>query len=287
VVICTNDLILALIQTGSMVSTFAYMFSRGVETRRGDLWYLGARPGMMVKSLFTVDILVPLIALAVIVLVRPPKATAFGLLLLAASPVAPMVLNMILKAGGSREYALGFHFVLALLAMVTTPITIELLAGLAGFHLEVSPDAVAEVVGLSILLPITAGIITGRLLPAAKRISQPLGTFSGVVSMLLNILVFVYTYQLLLTLDIRSFLAIALMVLGALVAGHLMARGQAGEQVTLALESATGNVGLALLIASTFTTLEKALPVIIPYVVISAIICSIYVRYSKKETGCY
>lgn len=275
---------LSLIQTGSMAGTIAFMFSRGLETEKEDLWYLGARPGLLLKSLLTVDVLVPLIAVAVIVLVRPAKATAIGMLLLAASPVAPMALKTILEAGGNREYATGLHLVLAWLTIVTTPITIELLSGMFGFHLEISPQAIAEVVGLSILLPIIAGIITGQLLPSvAMQIIRPVEAFSNIISTLVAIILLISTYQLLLTLDIGSYLAIALMVTGALVAGHLISRRRPDEQATLSLESATGNVGLTLLMASTFTTLEKALPVIIPYIIISAIICFIYVRYQKRR----
>jgi BASS family bile acid:Na+ symporter len=267
-----------------MASTFTFMFSRGLETRNGDLWYLGARPGLLFKSLLTVVVLMPLIAVSAIILVRPAKATAIGMLLLAASPVAPMALKIILKAGGDREYALDLHFILALLMIVTTPITIELLSILIGFHLEISPEAVAGIVGLSILLPIVSGIIAGRLFPAPTRhMIKPLGIFSDVISMAVNIIVLLFTYKLFFTLDIVSYLAIALMVLGALIAGHLIARGRPGEQATLALESATGNFSVVLLIASTFATLDKALPVIIPYIIISVIICLIYVRYMKKK----
>jgi BASS family bile acid:Na+ symporter len=279
-----DNLILPLIQAGSMVSTFTYMLARGLDTRKGDLWYLGARPALLLKSLLSVFVIVPLIATAVIILVRPEKATAIGMLLLAASPVAPMALKIILKAGGDREYALDLHFILALLMIVTTPITIELLSILTGFRLEISPEAVAGVVGLSILLPIVSGIIAGRLFPVPTgKMIKPLEIISNFFSMAVNIIVLLFTYKLLFMLNIVSYVAIALMVLGALIAGHLIAKGRPGEQATLALESATGNFGVVLLIVSTFTTLDKALPVIIPYIIISVIICLIYILYMKKK----
>jgi BASS family bile acid:Na+ symporter len=241
---------------------------------------------LLLKSLLTVLVLVPLIAVAAIILVRPARATAIGMLLLAASPVAPMALKIILKAGGDREYVLNLHFILALLMIVTTPITIEILSILVGFRLEVSPEAVAGVVGLSILLPIVSGIITGRLFPVPTgKMIKPLEIISNIFSMAVNIIVLLFTYKLIFMLDIVSYLAIALMVLGALIAGHLIAKGRPGEQTTLALESATGNFGLVFLIVSTFTTLDKAMPVIIPYIIISVIICLLYVLYMKKKNN--
>ncbi len=75
------------------------------------------------------------------------------------------------------------------------------------------------------------------------------------------------------------------MIAGSLVAGHLIAGRRQGEQTTLALECATGNIGLAILIASSFTTMERALPVIVPYVFTSAIICVIYVRLRRLASS--
>jgi predicted Na+-dependent transporter len=97
------------------------------------------------------------------------------------------------------------------------------------------------------------------------------------------IIVLLFTYRLIFMLDIRSYVAMALMVAGALVAGHLTASGLPEEQTTLAIESAARNSGLALLIASEYAPLEKSLPVLIPYLIMSAIISMVYVRYRKME----
>ncbi len=275
---------LILIQAGSMVSTFAFLFSRGLGTRIGDLKYLSSRPGLLIKSLLSVDLLVPLIALATIAVVRPATNVALGLLLCAASPAAPTVLRNISQADGNLQYAVSLQVSLALLATITTPLTLYLLSTATGFRLDVSPLVVAVLVGISILLPIVAGMIVGRRYPMkAGGISRPLEIFSFVVFILVIILVLLSTYQLLLMLDIRSYIAIVVMTTGALAAGHLMAGGRPEEQTTLAIESATRNTGLALLIASAYTTLEKALPMLIPYIFISAFIVLIYIVYRKKS----
>jgi BASS family bile acid:Na+ symporter len=273
---------MTLIQAGAMLSVFTFMFSSGLRTRTGDLRYLGGRSGLLLGSLLSVDVLVPLIALAVVLLVRPANATAIGLLILAASPAAPLALKKISRAGGVPEYAVSLHLVLASLAIVTTPITLALLTRLAGYQLEVTPVAVAGQVGASILLPIIAGMFCGWLFPAlAERIAGPLETLSNAVLLLVIIIVLLSTYHQLLALDIRSFAAIALTISGAFAAGHLMSTGRPEERTTLAIESASRNIGLALLIASAYAPLEKALPVLIPYLAASAIIGLIYARYRK------
>lgn len=279
-----SDTILTIVQAGAAVSIIAYMFSRGLSVRPGDLGYFNKRPGLLLRSLLSVDILVPLIAIIVIILIRPARATAVGLLIMAASPAAPMVLKKIARAGGSQEYAVSLHIALASLAIVTTPITLLLLSGAAGLGLEITPLAVAEGVGASILLPIISGIIVGRLFPAlAGHLIRPLEALSNIVLILIVAVVLLSTYQLLFALDIRSYVAIASMILGALLAGHWMAAGRPEEQTTLALESATRNIGLTLLIASAYAPLGQALPVLVPYLVTSTVASLIYVRYRKKQ----
>lgn len=273
---------MAIIQAGAMVSVFAFVFSRGLSTSVEDLKYFGTRQWLLFRSLISVDVLVPLIAITVIILIKPTKAISAGLIIMASSPAAPMVLKKISKAHGKHEYAVSLYIVLALLAIVTTPVTLALLSSFGGFQLEISPWAVAGRIGASILLPIIAGIIIRWQFPAlAEHITRPLETLSNIALILVVILVLLSTYQLLFTMDIQSYLAMALMIAGALAAGHLMAAGRPEEQTTLALESSMRNIGLALLIASAYAPLEKALPVLIPYLVTATIISWIYARYQK------
>ena len=284
-VVTMDNTVLTLIQVGSMVSTFAFILSRGLRTSAEDLQILASRPGLLLRSLLSIDILVPLITLLIINLVRPAQNVTVGMLLLAASPAAAMALKKIVHAGGESQYIVILHVVLALLAILTTPATLEFLQIATGRQLGVNIMAVAVLVGLTTLLPIITGMIISRAFPAiAARTLRPLEILSDVVQILTVVVILASTYNLLLLLDLRSYLAIALVTMIALAVGHLMAWGRPEEQTTLAIESATRNTNLTLLIASAFVPLEKALPVIIPYIVTSAIICALYVRYRKSMT---
>lgn len=272
----------AIVQAGAVVSIFAYMLSRGLGTRPDDLRYFKGRPGLLLKSLFSVNILVPLIALAIVLIIVPSKATAAALILLASSPAAPLVLKKISKAGGRSEYAVSLHLVLASLAIFTTPVTLDLLSAATGFRLGVDPLDVAGRVGFSILLPIIAGMAFRWLFPAlAGHIIRPLEALSNAILAVAFVIVLLFTYQILLMPDLRSVIAIVLMIVVALISGHFIASGLPEEQTTLALESSTRNIGLALLIASDYAPLEQALPVLLPYIILSVIIGFIYVRYRK------
>ncbi len=183
-----DDLTITLIRAGSMASIVTFMLSRGLEVRHGDLWYLGSRRVLLLKSLLSVDVIVPLITIAVIILVRPAKATAIGMLILSAAPVAPMILKKILQSGGTREYAINLHLILAVLTIVSTPITLDLFSVAAGFHLDINPVAIAGLVGLSVILPISGGMIIKQLFPSvSKHIKWLLEAFSGALFIIVTI----------------------------------------------------------------------------------------------------
>ena len=278
-----NGATLELIRICAAVSVFTYVFSRGLGTRIVDLGYFYKRPVLMIKSFLAIDVLVPLVAIAIIILINPVKPTAIGLILLSASPAAPLVLRAVSKAKGKREYAVSLQVLMASLAIVTTPATIYLLSDATGLNLGVDPALVAESIGLSVLVPLLSGIAARWLFPAiAIKIIKPLRDLSVVALLALFALVLLSTYRLLFALDLRSYLAMALLVIGSLASGHVLAWKHPEERKTLAIESATRNSGLALLIAADFAPLEKALPVLVPYVVTSALICFIYARLLKK-----
>jgi bile acid:Na+ symporter, BASS family len=259
--VTTFNIILAVIQVCASVSVFAYVFWIGLNTRPSELEYLTTRWGLMLKSLISVDVLVPLIVIAVVALVNPARATAIGLLLLAASPAAPLVLKTIARAGSGLAYAKSLHLILAALAIITTPVTAFLLSGAFGLNLGVSPVDVAESVGLSIFLPAMAGMSIGEVFPAlARRIARPVKLLADIFLILLYVLVPLFTYNLILAIDVRSYFAMAAMVAGALAAGHLMAWGRPKEQTTLAIESAARNTGLAIVMASDFAPWQRPCP---------------------------
>jgi bile acid:Na+ symporter, BASS family len=70
-------------------------------------------------------VLVPLAALVIILLLKPSPAVAVGLAILVASPAAPMMLVKVPKKGGSLAYMASLHMSLALLALLTVPITLH------------------------------------------------------------------------------------------------------------------------------------------------------------------
>lgn len=113
---------------------------------------------MLLRSLVAVVVLVPIAALMIILLVRPSPAVAVGLIILAACPAAPQMLVSIPKAGGKLAYITCLHLTLGVLSIITTPVTLILLAAALNFQASVHPYVIAEQVGTSLVLPLLLGI---------------------------------------------------------------------------------------------------------------------------------
>jgi BASS family bile acid:Na+ symporter len=143
-----------------------------------------------------------------------------------------------------------------------------------------SPLTVAQQVAGALLLPTCLGVLLRARFPRfAQRLHAPLRTVSGIVFLAVILLVISQTYDLLLKLDPRSYLAIFLAIASALAIGHLCGRGSAGDRAALALECAVRNPGLAMLIGSLNFPGAMSLHIVVPYLFVSGVTTTLYSRW--------
>ena len=277
------ELLLTFIQFGLVVSTIIIMFSEGLGIPLRHLSFFKEHKGILGRSIFAVIVLVPIAALMIIYIVVPSNNVMVGLAILAACPAAPMMIVNIPKAGGDPAYVTSLHLALGLLSLITTPVILGLLADVLGFQAAVNPMAIAGDVSVSLFVPLCLGILFFALFPRAAHIfRRHLAIIGQAISFISIVLVLLMSYRLLFQMDLRSCVAMALIIITALAIGHFLAPPQPEGRTTLALESAARHPGLAFLIASLNFSLEQALPVFIPYLVIFAIISILYIRWRKR-----
>ena len=277
------ELILEFVKFGLVAGTVVLMFAQGLDTPIENLGFFSEYPGLLLRSLLAVIVLVPIAALLVILLLVPSPAVAVGLAILAACPAAPQMIVSIPKAGGGLAYVASLHLALGALSLVTTPVTLALLAAALNFEASVRPYVIAEQVGTSLFLPLLLGMLfLVGFQRAAEKIRRPVALIGQAISFLTIALILLMRYHFLLQMDLRSYSAMAAMVIIALGIGHFLAPHQPEERTTLALESAARHPGLAFIIAALNFPLEKALPVFIPYLVVFAVISLLYVQWRKR-----
>ena len=130
------------------VSVLITVFGFGLKTTVTDFLYVIRRPrSARVAPCSPSSVIMP-----VIILVagaghsasRPPWKSF--LVALAISPVPPLLPRKGTKAGGEASYALGLMAILALLSIVTVPLSLELIERISVRPLDISPGAIARMI---------------------------------------------------------------------------------------------------------------------------------------------
>lgn len=267
-------------------SMFLIVFSLGLRATFRNVIYLSRRPGLLLRSILAMNIIMLAFALIVCVVFDPPAPIKIALVALALSPVPPILPSKQFKAGGSIEYTIGLLIGAALISIVLVPIAIELLGRGAGITMHMRPEEVASIVFISIVIPLIAGVVLRHFAPPlAERIADP-------VSLLATIALFAAVIPVLLIATPALWPLIGNGVLGCLIAftlvgvtvGHLLGGPESGNRTVLALATGTRHPGIALAIASINFPNEKAVMVIVLYhVIIGTIVSLPYVRWRRRS----
>ena len=102
-----------------------------------------------------------------------------------------------------------------------------------------------------------------------------------VVLLIAVLFVIAMTYRDLFKMELWSYFSMAVVVVVSLGIGHLLGPRDPKERTTLAMESASRGLGLALTIAMLHFSLHQVVPVVVPYAVVFTVISAIYLRGRK------
>jgi BASS family bile acid:Na+ symporter len=278
--------LLRLIPLDLEISIGLIVFCVALEAVPADLLYLARRPVLLVRSLLSMNVIMPIVAAAVALLFSLRREIEIALILLAVSPVPPVLPNKQAKAGGNVSYAVGLLATLALVAIVFVPLSVKLVGRLFGQDLHVPVAPIAMVVLKSILMPLVIGMVVRSVAPAfARRFSGPLST-TGTVLLLLGIVpVFFAAWPAIMALvGDGTLLAIVLFTVVALVVGHLLGGSAPEERSVLALSTATRHPGVAMAVASAVTPDPKPIAAaVLLAVLVSAVVAFPYVKWSARR----
>src|SRR5262245_44833828 len=89
------------------VSIVATVFAFGLKTTSGDLLYLLRKPGLLARSLLSVFVIMPIVAVGLTSLFTFHRTVEIALVALAISPLPPILPGKEDKAGGHASYAIG------------------------------------------------------------------------------------------------------------------------------------------------------------------------------------
>ncbi|MCT0218297.1 bile acid:sodium symporter [Synechococcus sp. CS-1329] len=276
------------------LTLFSLMFSLGLslELDGSEMRKARRRPGVLIRVLIGSCLLVPLLAL--LLLASPPglalaPPARFGIALMALCPSAPLAMRKARTAGGASELAALLQVSAALLAVASIPLMAQVFRhsfAIEGWELR--PEQVMVQISQVQLLPLLCGIALRRWQPALTH------RFEGTAMRLANALLVLLVVLFLVALgpDLLAFvigngpalLVMALMTLGSLGLGALLAGRDPIARTTVPLVTSMRNPGLALLFAGIHGGgMPEIKTAILAYLLVTILVSIPFVSWRKKR----
>ena len=285
----TRDLIQTSFKNFAALTLFALMFSMGLRWTFADVLWLWQRPSLLLRSLISVFIAVPLFGVLIGLIPGFTVAERLGIGAMMICPGAPTIPKKSLKAGGNEQFIASLQFTVCLLAIVSIPLTASVLAQFYPNQVWLSPQEIAKQIFFAQVLPMGIGVLLGQYLPKlAAEWLDPIGKMANLLFTLLAISLLVVCLHKVLAAGFMTYLAIAGMAIASLVCGHLLGGPQPDTRSDLAYATVTRNAGLAvLLVTLNFPNLDFVkggiISTLITYALISAVVSIPYTVWRKRS----
>jgi bile acid:Na+ symporter, BASS family len=273
-----------LVKLGIQLSIFLTVLGMGLVARWSDVTYLLRKPGLLARSFLSMFVIMPLICVGVALYFRLPPAIKVALVALAISPVPPFLPKKELTAGGEEAYTISLLSLAALLSIVFVPVVTSLFGQWFDRPAEVPALKIAQIVGLTILVPLLVGIALRARMPAlAAKAAKPAGLIGLVLLVACCVPLLIRLWPL-----VASFfgngtvLTLALIALVGTVIGHILGGPDAGDRRVLALSSSARHPAVAITAAtSAYPDGKLALGAVLLYVLVVSLVTVPYVLWFK------
>jgi len=278
----------SLILLSLKISIVLNVFGLGLRTTLAEVTYLVRQPGVLVRSIFSLFAVMPVVAVAMALLFDLKPAVKIALVALAMSPVPPLLPKRQFQAGGHRDYAISLLATASVLATIVVPLILRLVGGIFRLPLQLSPGAVALLMLKALLAPLAVGIVVRLAAPRlSERAAGPIVT-SAMVLLLLSVLPVVFTMRgaILSLFGDGTLLAIVAFTVIGLAVGHLLGGPGREHRAVLALSTASRHPGMAAAIAqANFPQQRSALAAIVLFLIVNMIVSAPYVSWSKRSAA--
>jgi BASS family bile acid:Na+ symporter len=259
----------------------------GLSATPRDAAYLFGRPGLLARSLLSMNVVAPLFAVALAAGFDLHPAVKIALVALAISPVPPILPRKGRRAGARASYVIGLLVATSVLAIVLVPLAGEILGLAFGVPLGLSAAEVARFVAGTTLAPLAVGIAVRAVAPAvAERMERPAALLATVllITALLPVLVGAWPGMVALVGN-GTVLAIAAFTVLALATGHLLGGPNTDERAALALATASRHPGVAIAIAGASFPGQKLAPAaFVLYLLVGAIVAVPYLAWARRRS---
>jgi BASS family bile acid:Na+ symporter len=266
-------------------SLFLLVLAVGLDSSVQQATYVIRRPGVLLRSVFALAVVVPAFAALVVAALPLERVVKIGIMLMAVSPLPPFMPMKDISAGGRRRYVYGLLVAVSLLAVVLVPATVAILAKAFGQAASIGAEPVLHLLLISIIIPFAAGMLIHHFAPARAEHAAPVVNKIALVFLLLSVLPIVFEMlpAMLRLIGDGTVGTIALVVLGGLLAGHVLGGPEQQDRAALAIACTTRHPGVALLVASQNFRDPEVKAVILLFLIIGVLVGLPYQVWFKRH----
>ena len=268
------------------ISIVLCVFGLGLTASLRDTGYLFRQPRKLFRALLAMGVLMPVFAVAMVLIFDLHPAVEIALVALSVSPIPPLLPRKALKAGGTGQYTIGLLTAAGLVAIVWVPMTTVIFAHLFGIPLQLTVASTALVIFITVLGPMALGMVVHTLAPPlAKRLAKPIWLVGTILLVVCAVpALFASMPQILTLIGNGTLLALVAFVVLGLAIGHLLGGEDISDRTVLALSTATRHPGVAIAIAhANFPQQKLALPAVVLYLLVSVIVSLPYLSWTKRH----
>jgi BASS family bile acid:Na+ symporter len=261
-----------------MLSVFFLMLGVGLRTKVGQVLDVAKQPRLVMRGLLANFFVVPLLFYLTLELLPFRADVEIGLLIMAAVPIAPMAPPFVGMAKGDVPYAVGLMAVVAVLCMPLTPIILALCLPRSETGLELATSHIILTLLTAQLIPIVLGMATNQYSKTWTERLLRVIPMIGQVGLAISVVAIVSLQAgMIIRLGVLPNLAVILSLIGCVIIGEVMMRGESRERRrSLGISTAVRNVALGLLIVNSNYAGTPAVAIVLVFGVYSMIVAIVY-----------
>ncbi len=265
--------LLGVIVAAMQASLFLLVLSLALQSRMSDLGYILRRPGLFLRAIIAVYLMVPVVAVALCLLLPIAPWTKAGVVTMSVSPLAPIAPMKMLNSKVDRAYAMGTYVALMISSVVTVPLTAELLKPLSGDGVSVPIELTGSFVAATVILPLVIGIAAHEYWTELSERAAPIVRLASLLVIIPAALIILIRFarQFAALVGDGTLLAIFLIVVAGLVSGYALAGPDPSRRRALADAATTRHPGLAAAILELKSRDTRSLAAIVLYLFASTL----------------
>jgi BASS family bile acid:Na+ symporter len=267
------------------ISLTLIVAAAGMRSEWRDLRAALGHPGRLLRGILAVNVAVPLAAVLAVHALPIDQPVKQGIVIMAVSPLAPLVPGRLLKAGADASVAVGFYVALIVLAVIIVPLTVALLAAITSTQVFLAPGQIAWLTLTSMLAPLLGGLLIANLLPRQAPVLAKIAGALGNVMLLLFVVILLYKFggEMLRLAGDGALVACVVAVSAGLAAGHLLGGPEPVNRIALAIAAATRHPGIAVMIAHSALEDRRVVLAVLLFLFVSVILSGLYQAWAMKR----